>query len=131
MKKILIEWKHFDKKGKTCKRCSKTGKNISQVISDLQSELLQKGVEIEYKETKLAESRMSASNMVLINSVPLEALIPDTKAGENECCSCARLINNASSCRCRTVSHKNVIFEEVPKKLIRLAILISVKEELK
>lgn len=123
MKKLIIEWKHFDKNGKTCERCSGTGNNLSQVIAGLRSELLQKGVEIEYRKTKLPESRMSESNMILINSVPLEQLISDTKAGENDCCSCSQLINDASSCRCRTVSHKGIVFEEVPKKLIRLAVL--------
>jgi len=123
MKKLIIEWKHFDKEGKTCERCSETGKNLSRVINGLRTELLPKGVEIEYRETKLPENRMSESNMILINSVPLEQLIPDTKVGKNNCCSCSQLINDASSCRCRTVTHQGIVFEEVPRKLIRLAIL--------
>lgn len=127
MKKLLIEWKHFDKEGKTCQRCSETGENLSQVINDLRSELLRKGIEIEYRETKLPESRMSESNLILIDDIPLEQLLSDTKAGENDCCSCSGLINDASTCRCRTVSHKGIVFEEVPKKLIRLAVLKHLK----
>lgn len=123
MKKLTIEWKHFDKEGKTCDRCSQTGKNLFQVLKDLRSGLLKKGIEIEYRETKLPENQMPESNIIFINDIPLEQLLPNTKAGENDCCSCSGLTNNASICRCRTVSHKGVVFEEVPKKLIRSAIL--------
>lgn len=65
---------------------------------------------------------MPESNIILINNVPIEQLLSDTQAGENECCSCSGLINNASSCRCRTINNQGNIYEAIPADLIKLAI---------
>lgn len=129
MKKIRIEWKHFDKGGKTCERCSQTGDNLSVVIKDLQNEFYSRGIDIQFQETKLPESRMAESNQILINGVLLENLIPDTKAGENFCSSCSDLIENPEGCQCRIVNQGGYIHEEVSVDLIKQAIISSIKRE--
>lgn len=118
MSKIIIEWKHFDKNGATCDRCSQTGSNLKEVITDLQ-----KDFDIEFIETKLTEDQMSESNQIIINGKLLEDLIPNTKAGENFCSSCTDLTDNSSDCHCRTINQGETIFEDIPNDLIKIAIL--------
>lgn len=118
MNKIIIEWKHFDKNGATCDRCSQTGDNLQEAIKDLQKEF-----DIEFIETKLTEDQMSESNQIIINGKLIEDLIPDTKVGENFCSSCTDLTDNASDCRCRTINQGKTVFEDIPIELIKTAIL--------
>lgn len=118
MKKIIIEWKHFDKNGTTCDRCSQTGNNLQEAIKDLQKEF-----DIEFTETKLTEDRMSESNQIIINGKLIEELIPNTKVGENFCSSCTDLADSSSNCNCRTLSQGETVFEDIPVDLIKTAIL--------
>lgn len=122
MKKLLIEWKHFDKNGATCDRCNQTGKNLKLAIKELRKEYSSEEIDIEYKETKLTEDRMPESNQILINEQLLESLIPEAKSGENCCSSCADLIENSQSCNCRTVNIGSDIHEEIPVDLITQAV---------
>ena len=118
MNKIIIEWKHFDKNGATCERCSKTGNNLQNAIKDLQ-----KDFNIEFIETKLTEDQMSESNQIIINGKLIEELIPNTKVGENFCGSCTDLTDNSSDCHCRTINQGETVFEDIPSNLIKTAIL--------
>ena len=59
MSRLLIEWKHFDKDGATCKRCSQTGGNLSKIITQIKCEFIAKGIEIQLHEIKLPESKIS------------------------------------------------------------------------
>ena len=128
MNKISVEWKHFDKEGKTCSRCSGTGKNIINIISKIKKEL---GIEILFKETKLPEERMAESNEILINGVLLENLIPNIRTGENKCPSCSELIDQPDSCNCRTLNQGEKVFEEIPAELIERAILSKINNKFK
>jgi len=123
MSNLIIEWKHFDKGGKTCVRCSGTGANLVNTVKELRNELDSKGIKIEFKETKLPENRMSESNEILIGGVLLEKLIPNAKTGKNNCPSCTDLIGNPANCHCRTISKEKETFEEIPSELIKQAIL--------
>jgi len=118
MTKIIIEWKHFDKNGATCDRCTQTGNNLQEVIKNLQKEF-----DIKFIETKLTEDRMSESNQIIINGKLIEELIPDTKVGENFCSSCTDLTENSSDCHCRTINQGETVFEDIPIDLIKTAIL--------
>jgi len=122
MKKLLLEWKHFDKDGATCTRCSQTGSNLEAVIEQLKIEHASEGIDISFQETKLPESQMSESNQILINGVLLEKLIPNTVAGENYCDSCSDLLDDPSGCNCRTVLKGDEIYEAIPVSLIKQAI---------
>lgn len=129
MKKLLIEWKHFDKNGATCTRCSQTGSNLSEAINELRQEFLSQEIEIEFKETKLPERRMIESNQILFNGVLLENLIPQAKAGENHCSSCSNLIDNPQGCCCRTVDVGEDIHEDIPVDLIKQAVINAIHSE--
>jgi hypothetical protein len=128
MRKVSIEWKHFDKEGKTCARCSATGSNLAETIKELQEEFGVRGVEVGFTETKLPESRMDESNEILIDGILLEKILPDAKAGMNSCSSCGDLIGGRDCC-CRTISQRGSVFEEIPVGLIKEAILSRTKSE--
>jgi hypothetical protein len=54
MNRLEIEWRHLDKNGKTCDRCSDTGETVRAAFADLVKELEPKGWEvISLKETLL------------------------------------------------------------------------------
>lgn len=122
MKKLLIEWKHFDKNGKTCERCSNTGHNLNQILNQLKEEYRAQGIEIQYKETKLPESLMAESNQILLDGELIENIIPNAKLGENHCNSCSDLIDNPQGCNCRTITYKDKTYETIPVDLIKQAI---------
>lgn len=122
MKKILIEWKHFDKDGKTCERCSNTGSNLNEIFNHLKDEYLKQEIEIQYKETKLPGSRMAESNQILLDGVLIENVIPEAKLGENHCDSCSDLIDDPEGCNCRTITYKDKTYETIPVDLIKMAI---------
>jgi hypothetical protein len=128
MRKVSIEWKHFDKEGETCKRCSATGTNLAETIKELRGEFSVQEVEIVFRETKLPESRMNESNEILIDGILLEKFLPDTEVGMNSCSSCGDLIGGRNCC-CRTISCKEDIFEEIPAELIKEAILSRIKSK--
>ncbi|MDD2500055.1 MAG: DUF2703 domain-containing protein [Geobacter sp.] len=112
---IIIEWRHYDKAGATCDRCCGTGANLVSVVD----EYAQRGVAIELQETLLQFERISESNLVLINGVPLEELLAGA-TGESECVSCGCLAGSATSCR--TVQCDGETFEELTPELIRKGI---------
>ena len=119
MKTLKIEWRHLDKDGRTCLRCSDTLQSLQQVVSQLAIECAPRGVEIVYRETKLPIEQLSQSNLILFNGVPLEAVLPGASASENECRSCGDLCGAPSFCRTVTVGSHT--FEAIPATLIRQA----------
>jgi len=120
LKKLDIEWKHFDKDGETCERCAGTGKNLATVMAALQQELADEGVEVTLTETLLPASRIDESNMILFNGIPLENLLAETAVSENSCDSCACLTGEET--QCRTVEYQGTTFEAIPKELILQAL---------
>lgn len=117
--KLRIEWRHYDKQGLTCSRCCGTGDNLRAVVAEYGA----RGVVIELQETLLPYERISESNLVLINGVPLEDLLAGAETGESECASCGCLAGQATSCR--TVEHDGTVYEELPLELIRKGIELS------
>ena len=115
-KVITMEWRHYDKEGSTCDRCSGTGASIAAVIAEFAG----RGVVIELQETLLSADRISESNLLLINGVPLEELLTDGVAGESECPSCGCLTGEETSCR--TVQCDGETYEELSPELIRRGI---------
>lgn len=113
---MVIEWRHYDKDGLTCSRCCGTGANLNSVVAEYAA----RGVAIELRETLLPFERISESNLVLINGVPLEELLAGAVAGESECVSCGCLAGQATNCR--TVWHEGMNYEELTPELIRQGI---------
>lgn len=119
MTTLEIEWRHLEKDGRTCLRCSDTLQSLQQVITQLAAECGPRGVRIVYRETKLPPEQLSQSNLILFNGVPLESVLPGAAASENECQSCGDLCGQPSLCR--TVSVEGRTFEALPASLIRQA----------
>lgn len=120
MRTLNIEWKHLDLDKGTCLRCSKTGKTLNQIISELKKELKTKGVKITFVETKLSEKEIQQSNMILINGKTIESILAGAKVAENYCSSCTCL--TGSETYCRTIEYNGETYEEIPEELIRKAV---------
>lgn len=119
MKNLTIEWRHYDKEGATCDRCSATGTSVREVVAGLSEELANKGISVIFTEKKLPEELMAQSNMILFNGVPLEVILENASADENHCSSCSCLTGSETSCR--TVEYEGTNYEEIPAELIRKA----------
>lgn len=115
MKKITIEWLHYDKEGETCTRCNNTGDNIKSAIRIISNDIEFKDVQIDYIETKLEADRMPESNTVLINGLPLEDIL-NAKPSENHCHSCSCLAGKSTNCR--TIKFEDKTYEAIPEDLI-------------
>jgi len=112
MQKMHIEWRHYDKTGRTCDRCSDTGTNLKQVIE----KYAERGIAIELQETLLDASQLAESNMILMNGVALEELLAGASASESACPSCSCLTGTAASCR--TVRYHGITYEDLSPDLI-------------
>lgn len=120
MKKIVVEWMHLDKDGRTCDRCAETGVWVVEAVQALAAECREKGVEIVFKETLLAAEEIGQSNLILIDGVPVEDILPGAKASESCCCSCGDLTGQDEACR--TIIFAGVEHEAIPPQMIREAI---------
>lgn len=121
MKTLEIEWRHLEKDGYTCVRCSDTGQALSEVVSKLASECKSSGLEIKYKETKLTEKDISESNLILFNGEPIESVIPEANASQSHCESCCE-ITGKSTTSCRTLEISGKSYEGIPESIIRQAV---------
>jgi hypothetical protein len=119
MKTLAIEWRHLESRGRTCDRCSDTGQAVRAVVADLREEFARAGVAVSFTEAVLGADRVSESNQVRFNGVPLEDLIPGARAGESPCCSCTELLDVGTSCRTVEVGPRT--YDAVPAELIRQA----------
>lgn len=120
MRTLNIEWRHLDLGKGTCLRCSKTGKTLNQVITELKKELEPEKIKIIFKETKLSEKEIQQSNMIFINGKTLESILSGAKVAENYCSSCTCLTGNETYCR--TIHYNGKTYEEIPEELIRKAV---------
>ncbi|MDH3392569.1 MAG: DUF2703 domain-containing protein [Desulfobulbaceae bacterium] len=120
MKKIVVEWMHLDKDGQTCDRCAETGVGVVETVQALAAECREKGVEIVFRETRLAPEQIDQSNLILVDGVPIEDLLPDAVASASCCCSCGDLTGKDESCR--TIVRFGVVHEAIPPEMIREAI---------
>ena len=120
MEELSIEWKHYEKEGVTCLRCSATGITLAQVVAQLQQELAPQGVTIRFTETKLTEGEIPSSNLILLNGTPMEELLAGAEASENLCASCGCLTDRETFCR--TIEFEGKSYEEIPEGLIRKAV---------
>lgn len=118
MKKLTIEWKHLDVEGETCDRCYDTGENLTNEVKRLNRSLQSKGIEVELIETRLDDTQVLQSNVILFNGVPLENIL-NIDISQNYCDSCSDLIGKDAYCR--TVVYEGNEYEDIPAKAIRAA----------
>ncbi len=120
MKTLDIEWRHLDVGGSTCERCAGTGGEVRDAVAALAAECGPKGVKVVFRETRLTERDIADSNLILLNGVPLERILPNAAASESHCASCGDLTGKADTA-CRTVDYCGESFETIPTRLIRQA----------
>jgi len=120
VKKVVVEWMHLEKDEKTCDRCDRTGQEVQEVVSRLNAECGPKDVQIERVETKLTGSEIERSNLVLVNGIPIENLLPNAEASKSHCSSCGDLTGKDESCR--TIVQLGAVYESIPQRLIRAAV---------
>lgn len=118
MKKLTIDWKHLDVEGDTCDRCYDTGANLTNEVRRLNRVLQSSGIEVELLETKLNDTQISQSNIILFNGVPIEDIL-NIEISKNYCDSCSNLLG--SDIYCRTVLYQGNEYEDIPAKAIREA----------
>ncbi|WZL74024.1 DUF2703 domain-containing protein [Clostridiaceae bacterium 35-E11] len=119
MKILEIEWKHLDVEGETCNRCYDTGENLVQEVKRLNRALQPRGIEVVLIETKLDDSQISQSNVILLNGVPVEEIL-NIQVSENYCDSCSTLLG--AKTYCRTITYDGNEYEDIPAKAIRHAV---------
>lgn len=127
MKHLIIEWKHFDKNGKTCDRCSDTGKSLKRAAHKLQEDFGGRGVKITVKKILLAKDKIAQSNTLYFNSKPFEDVLAGMTVSSRQCESCSCLVEEKVGCR--TIHYQGKTFEEIPEELIRSAALKVMGEE--
>lgn len=125
---LTIEWRHYEKEGQTCDRCSTTGKSVKEVVAALTTELAGQEVSITFIETPLPKEQMPESNLILLNGIPLEEILAEAEASESHCASCSCLTGTDTSCR--TIEYNGNTYEEIPKELIRKGVYTVLKIEI-
>jgi len=121
MKKIIIEWLHYEKEGQTCCRCSDSSESIKSVIEKIKPLLKTKNIELELKETLLGEKNIDLSNTVRINGKDIMNLLNEKYGTMTECPSCTELIGKATSCK--TFVYSGDTHDALPEKMLLDAIL--------
>ncbi len=117
MESCTIEWRHLEVEGETCDRCAETGQAIGELVHRLQAECRAKGVEILFRETRLAAPEIGQLNLILLNGVPLESLLLRSTVSESSCCSCSELTGQEECCR--TIIRDGRVYEAIPKEWLR------------
>jgi hypothetical protein len=119
MKTLKIEWKHLDVDGETCDRCYDTGENLNAEVNRLNRKLASKGIKVEWFETKLGDTQIPQSNVLLFDGVPIEEIL-EIQVSKNHCSSCTDLVGHDTYCR--TVIYDGEEYEDIPAKAIRQAV---------
>ncbi len=125
MQTHILEWRHLEVEGATCCRCESSGKSVIEAIERLNHECAPQGVRFLLQETRLSSAALDQSNSLLIDGVPLEQLLEDSRPGESSCPSCADLIG-APTVNCRTLSFDGETREDLPVDWIRRAVCKTV-----
>src|SRR5215212_844258 len=115
MKALTIEWKYFAQNGETCCRCCATGQTLVEVVGEIRKACSSE-VDVTFVETELGPERMSESNTILFNGVPLENVLERTTISQDYCGSCSELAGRESYCR--TVERDGETYQEIPPSLI-------------
>lgn len=122
MKRVELEWRHLDKDGTTCERCADTGDEVRRAANMLR----EAGWEVSLKEILLDETRIPESNLIRINGVPIEDILPGSRKFENCCASCGEILG--APVVCRTVQYKGTNYEALPASLILEAVAVATSE---
>ena len=90
--------------------------------AELKKELKPHGVEITAARKELGEQQMVESNRVFINGEPVECIVPGVRVFLNDCESCCEIVSK-EGVKCRAIEYNGKQYDELPRELIREAIL--------
>ncbi len=121
MQTLDIEWRHLVQNDQTCDRCAGTGAELRGMLAPLAHELRPLGWQPVLRETPLSSSQLHESNIILLNGIPIEALLPEARSGESCCPSCSSLLGSQVSCR--TLLYHGQHHEVLSQDLIREAVM--------
>jgi hypothetical protein len=122
--RIVIEWRHIEFGDIPCGRCTDTGTNLLNVVSELDKEHLLEGVELEIQNTILHPEQIEESNVVLINGVPVEKIL-NTGVMFPGCSGC--LESKHESGHFHSAAPARDVFKGIPVEVLREAILKVLK----
>jgi hypothetical protein len=122
---LVIKWYYLSVDGKTCPRCSETGKELFKAVDILQKFLSPLGFEVVFEEVEITPEDFSSnplkSNEVRINGRPLEDWI-GAKTTQTPCCD----VCGEQECRALEVGQE--LQEVVTAELVVKAALMAVAE---
>ena len=116
---LNIEFQYYDKN--TCERCATTNKSIKLTLRELKKVMKDSKLEINFKETRLPESKIHLSPSILINGKDVEKIVnKKSKLKRNTCSDCCQLAGHTVNCR--TFTYKGKSYDYIPKEMILEAI---------
>ena len=129
MKTLRIKWTRLvDSRGRTCKRCGATEKQVEKAARGLRATLARFGVKVSLEKRKLSRKGFLRdtlkSNRVEINGRLLEKWV-NARTGRTYCCDAC------GGAECRTVKIGKKVYETVPAELIVKAALAAAAQMLK
>jgi hypothetical protein len=68
----------------------------------------------------LTADEIPESNIILLNGVPIEEILPETRKVENCCTACGELLGAPTLCR--AIVHDGETHDAIPASLIREAV---------
>ena len=92
------------------------GKTVRIAYETLSKELKSEGWEVKLKEKLLTEQEILESNIILLNGIPIEDLLPNIRKSESCCASCGELLGAPTMCR--AVEKDGQTFEAIPAAMI-------------
>ncbi len=120
--RVVIHWQRLVVRGKTCRRCSGTGREVEKAAALLKDSLAPLGVKVTLTKASLPLSRFRkaplASNAIRINGKTLEEWL-GASTGKSTCCDVCGPVS------CRTVVAGGVSYETVPARLVVAAGLMA------
>lgn len=123
---LNITFLYYDKT--TCKRCASTDKSVQLTLAELKKAVKDAGVQVEFRESKLPESKLHLSPSILINGKDIEKILnKKSEPKSNVCSDCCKMAGRPVNCR--TFSYKGKNYDYIPKEMIMEAIEIIRTEE--
>lgn len=115
MKRLSIKWRHLEINGKTCLRCSETGKELNKAINLLKEVAKPLGVEVSLEEEIIGPEDFKLnplkSNEIWINGRLLEEWL----GLKNTSTKCGDVCGDFY---CRAVEEEGEVLEIIPYELI-------------
>ncbi|MCX7642799.1 MAG: DUF2703 domain-containing protein [Armatimonadetes bacterium] len=125
MPNLLVRWVHLSVDGRTCPRCSETGKELEKAVETLGKTLSPLGIKVVFEEVEIARKEFDRnplrSNEIWLNGKLLEEWLGGRKT-QTPCCDVC------GDEECRAVEIEGQLHEVVTADLIVKAGLVAASE---